>query len=48
MVMGMKNKQKSDLFNALWALVEEANPNLKEKSTLKVVHKKKNNIFVKR
>jgi len=45
--MGLKNKQNSDLFSALWELVAEVNPNLKEKPKLRVVHKKKMNIFVK-
>ncbi len=43
---GRKNKNTA-LFNALKMLVEEANPNLKEKPKLKVVYKKKTNIFVK-
>lgn len=45
--MGLKNKQNGDLFNALWELVVEVNPNLKEKPKLKVAYKKKTNIFVK-
>jgi hypothetical protein len=44
---GGHKKKNSALFDALWELVEEANPNLKEKPKLKVVHKKKMNIFVK-
>jgi hypothetical protein len=37
----MKKKKRSELYNAINALIVEANPEMKEKSKLKIVYKLK-------